>query len=435
MMKNCMRFLIILALIVTAGCAEFIDRPLAPHDTAAAFESRSLNDQNLRQFLESNLKRKVRPWPPAIWDFDTLSLAAFFYHPDLELARTQHEMAEAAEITAAQRPNPSVFFSPTYITHITGAPFNPWILGVSPDIPIETAGKRDDRIAHARQLSESARLKIATAAWLVRSRLRSTLLNLYAAQRTEALRAEQVERQQEMLALLEERLAVGEISRPEVAVGQLALEQARIAWHDAQQQVLQTRMLLADALGLPVTALSDIEISFEALERLPPLDKLSAGEMRQQALFNRSDLLSSLAEYEASQAAVQLEVAKQYPDLHLGPGVIYNQGEYKWVLGINLTLPVLNQNQGPIAEAEAHRKDSAARFKALQARIIGEIDRTSALAQADLQKLAAVDRWLDTQVRQTQSAEALFQAGESDRLTVAPPIWTMPRPPWLASMR
>ena len=58
-----------------------------------------------------------------------------------------------------------------------------------------------------------------------------------------------------------------------------------------------------------------------------------------------------LAEYQASQSALQLEIARQYPDVQLGPGYEFDQGDNKWMLGLGVTLPVFNQNQGAIAAA------------------------------------------------------------------------------------
>lgn len=415
-----MRISLLLAgLALLAGCAEFVARPIDAAASAAQFESRSLRDAGLQTFVQAGLHREATPWPPAAWDLETLTLAALYYHSDMALARAQLETAKAGEITAAQRPNPSISFSPTYVTHITSAPFNPYILGLNPDIPIETAGKRDHRIEHAQYLTAAVREKIATAAWQVRSRLRASLLNLYGARRTQALRAEQLAQQETLVRLLEKRRAVGELSRPEVAPARLALHQSELALGEAHKQAADATAQLAEAIGLPAAALAGAEISFDALERRPVLETLPAGKLRQQALFNRADVLGALADYEASQAALQLEVAKQYPDLRLGPGVIYNQGEYKWVLGASLTLPILNQNQGPIAEAEARRREAAARFEALQARIAGEVERSYAGALAVQHKLAQAQAWLDTQGQQRRFSEALFQAGESDRPALA----------------
>ena len=81
---------------------------------------------------------------------------------------------------------------------------------------------------------------------------------------------------------------------------------------------------------------------------------LTSAEAREQALLGRADILAALAEYAASQSALQLEMAKQYPDIHLNTGYEYDQGLQKWgLLGLGTELPLLNRNQGPIAEASA----------------------------------------------------------------------------------
>ncbi len=75
-------------------------------------------------------------------------------------------------------------------------------------------------------------------------------------------------------------------------------------------------------------------------------------------------------------------------------------------LGLTLELPILDQNQGPIAEAEARRKLAAAKFVELQSQVIGEIDRAVAgfrVAQEQLQTgnelLAAEQRQQDPRRR------------------------------------
>src|SRR5437667_170854 len=142
------------------------------------------------------------------------------------------------------------------------------------------------------------------------------------------------------------------------------------------RQSAEARSQLAEAVGLPSSALTDIELSFDGLDQFPT--ELTSAEVRRQAALSRTDLLAALAEYAASQSALQLEIAKQYPDLHLGPGYQLDQTDNKWSLGATLTLPVLNQNQGAIAEAKARREEAAARFVALQAQAVGEIDRAVA---------------------------------------------------------
>jgi outer membrane protein TolC len=139
------------------------------------------------------------------------------------------------------------------------------------------------------------------------------------------------------------------------------------------------------------------------------------------ALLGRSDILSALADYAATQAALQLAVAKQYPDVHLTPGYSWNAGgagENDWQIGVNLELPLLNRHQGAIAEASAQREASAARFLALQAKVIGEIEQAIASFRASETNVKALESLAIVQEAQQQSIAAEFQAGAVDRLEV-----------------
>src|SRR6266536_6352427 len=170
-----------LAGTVLVGCARFHQRPLSATKVAADFEARSLADAGLKTFLETN--HVMDEWPRRIWDFNALSRAPFYFPPDLDVARAQLVGARAAGITAGARPNPTVSLAPTYDT--TTPP--PWILGLSFDIPLETMGKRGYRIAQAAHKSDAARFNLATTAWQVRSRVRKSLLGLYAGGESETL--------------------------------------------------------------------------------------------------------------------------------------------------------------------------------------------------------------------------------------------------------
>lgn len=347
------------------------------------------------------------------WDLQMLTLAAFCCHPSLDVARAEWRVASAGKITAGERPNPSVSFTPTYDT--TTPP--PWIPGVSFDIPIETAGKRGHRLAQARHLSDAARWNLVTAFWQVGSRVRASLLDLYAARETESLLAQQESAQSNIVRLFEGQLTVGAAAGFEVTQTRIALHSTRLARHQAQRQKAEALASLADAIGLPVAALEDVRLSFAGLNEFPTT--LTSPEVRRRAILNRADVRGALAEYAASQSALQLEIAKQYPDLHLGPGYELDQTDNKWSLGASLTLPILNQNQGAIAEAKAKRELAAAHFVAVQAQAIGEVDRALAGYQAALQQSATATALLDDLQKRLKSVRAMQQAGEVDSSAVA----------------
>lgn len=401
--------------VVLAGCVSFHPRSLSSSQVASAFEARKLDNLGLKKFLEENLHHKITPWPPKSWDFPMLALVSLYYHPDLDVARAQWEVARTGVITAGGRLNPSIGFVPGYVTNAANG-VSPWILGLTLDVPVETAGKRDYRIAQARYITEVARLNITTAAWQVRSRVRASLHNLYRANQRQVLLRKQKAVQEEIVKLLEQRLAFGEVAQPDVTLSHISFDQFCLSLRDEQIQLAESRGQLASALGLPVSTLNGANISFDFVNRLPLSSNLPAQELRRQALFNRPDILATLAEYAASQAALQLEIVKQYPNIHLGPGYTFDQGDNQWAFGFSVSLPVFNRNQGPIAEAEARRKATEARFAALQARVIGEIDRAFAAYRAALQKLETADSLLAARKKQVQSVQAMFNVGEADRL-------------------
>jgi cobalt-zinc-cadmium efflux system outer membrane protein len=408
----CFAFLIGVAL---SGCQRFKPEPLSATRGAAALESRSLADPRLREFLERNLDRELSEWPLARWDFGALTLAAFYFHPSLDLARAQWNVATAGIVTAGGRPNPTVTLVPEYSFN-PPAGVSPWLPSITFDVPIETAGKRGHRMARARELSEAARLNIATTAWQVRSRLRSRLLDWTSASRRQDLLRQQQSLQEKIVAQLEQRLRAGTISSFELTGARIALARAQVELADLSRLTAEARARAAEAIGVPASALGAIAVDFDL--SLPVETELASAEMREQALHTRPDILAALSEYAASQAALHLEIAKQYPDVHLGPGYQWDQGEHKWSLGVTVELPVLNRNQGPIAEATAKRAEAAARFEAVQAKALAEIDLATASYRGAQANLARLEELLAAQNRQQASVAAQFKAGAADQLEV-----------------
>ena len=114
-----------------------------------------------------------------------LTLAAFYYHPDLDVARAKLSVADAAVITAGGRPNPGLSSSAQYNREVFVGT-SPWALGWNFNLTFETAGKRGYRTGQAQYLSQAAHFNLAAAAWQVRSRLRAALFDNHAAQQNEA---------------------------------------------------------------------------------------------------------------------------------------------------------------------------------------------------------------------------------------------------------
>lgn len=328
------------------------------------------------------------------------------------MARAQYATAEAAIRTAGERPNPTVAFSPQIVT-----PYTSWIAGtygVDFDWTFETAGKRSRRLDVAHAQVRAAAAHVIDATWKTRVAVRKALLDLYAAEQRGKLIGEAIAKQNELLTLMDERIKAGAEPRSATAQARLLQAQLRLQASDAAKGEALARASLAEALGMSTSGLVGARFSFAAFEGVP--GKRSAH--RREALTHRADVLEALANYAAAESALRLEIAKQYPDIHLNPGYQLDAGENKWTLGLGLTLPILNHNQGAIGEAEAKRKEAAAKFNAVQAKALADCDRAAAAVGAARAKVATTDELLAEQDKQLASEQRLVAAGEGDKLAL-----------------
>ncbi len=397
---------------ILAGCVTYQPQPLSLEKTAETFEARSLSGEDLRAFFAQHASDLAKSWPRSSWDLDALTMAAYYFHPDLEVARAQWAEARAAVMSAGARPNPMLAVTPGYDSN-SGTGISPWFPAVGLDWPIETAGKRRLRVTQAEAQSEAARLNITTVAWQLRRALRTALIDyLSANRRLESLRGETKVRRQ-IVELVEQRRQFGAASTHELAAARLAAENVQIDLAAMERQEAEALSRLAEALGVPLDAVRRMHFDFE-LGSTPALP--DSDEARRLALEQRADIRAALADYAAHETGLQQEIAKQYPDIHLGHAYQWDQGENKWSFGLGLELPVLNRNRGPIAAAEARRAESAAHFRSLQSKIIASVDRALAdrkLASDQLSRAAVVRQAAN---RQWSLMRARLSAGDIDQL-------------------
>ncbi len=405
--------LALVLLLTSCAYQHYHPVPLSPAQTAASLRARSLQDPNLRAFIEKNLGHKVDAWPMRQWNMDTLTLAAFYFNPTLEVARAQLATVEAGKITAAQRPNPSFGVAPG---GETSSPGTPWLFNLGLGIPFETAGKRGHRERLARNAANSAEIAVAQQAWKVRSQLRATLLDYIDAQRSvELLRLSQ-QTNEEVVQLLQARLSEGEIARPELDAARADLSSASVQLRAAEGRMQQTRTALAAAIGVSVAALNGLEFTWRGYD--DPPKSFSEKEIQRDAVLNRMDIRAALANYAVAEASLRLEIANQYPNVVIGPTYTFEEGKDLFTLAVDLVLPVFNHNQGPVAEAMATRKEMAARFVAVQANAIGASENALATYHASLQELRARQDFLKIQEEREKATRRQQALGAADRLAV-----------------
>ena len=406
------RMLPIVAIFLLTGCAaqRYSAAPIDAGITASQLESRSLANEGLRSFEERNLGHPISPWPPKTWDLQTLSLAALYFNPAVDLARARVATAEGAIVTARARPNPTFDIVP-------GVP-TPYLLTQDFLFVIETAGKRGRRVQIAQDLDQAARFDLADSAWTVLTGLRVALLNYLAASRNRELVRSEEQIRQDQVAILEQIFSAGEITRLDVDLARIELSKTQVATRTAEGQVADAKAILAAAIGIPVAGLDGAQFSWPEMDTPPTTESLSADQVQHEAVVNRLDVRRSLAQYAAAEASVHSEIAKQYPNFNIGPGYTYEERHSFFTVGFSTSLPIFNRNQGPIAEAEGRRKEAAAAFVQTQAQVIARSERAFGVYTAALKEVAEAQSLYQLEEAQGQVVQQAIGAGADTRLTL-----------------
>ncbi len=380
------------------------------------FRARTLDAPGLAAFARAQAGNPTLEWPPKVLDPDNLLWIALFFSSDVELARADVAAKEAALVTARQRVNPSV----TAEAGRNKTPDSVATYSFSSAFTIETAGKRGLQILEAEKALEAARLGVWEAAWTTRAKVRTALVaHYFAGRRLESLRAELAVRT-EIAGIWEKRLVAGEASRPEVESARAERAGLLSAIANAEGEAERGVAGIGDAAGLPTAALGSRRMDLTKLEALPGAGELPIATIRKAGQVHRADIRRVLAQYDAADAGLRLQLAQRYPNVVLSPSYLFQEGFASYVLGATLdALPVFHRGEGQLAERKAERDKIAVEFRALQAHVRDETD--SALTKYT----AAVSEWAATrgdaarvQAGREAGAAAALRAGEGDRLDV-----------------
>ncbi len=401
------------AFLTGCGFQQYIAKPIDVNAITAKRQNKSINDEAFHQYLIKNGYSKTQ-LPLQKWGIDELAYCALFFHPSLDVARAEWRSAIAKQSSAAQKPLPK---ANTNYAHGNNAnnDVRPFSFDLSIDIPFETANKRDIRIENAKHLSEAAKLDIALQAWQLRNQV---ALSFIAYQQNEkhltALLKEQALRK-EIVAIFQKRLDFGAASIVELSNAKLQLQVTKAELNALQQKKLVLLSNLASHVGLPLHVVETMQLT-PADDELTVSTKELLPEAERNALLNRLDIRIALERYAAAEAKLKLEIAKQYPDIVISPGYIYEFGSKIWSLGLSGLLNILNKNKVTIAEMNQLREVEAAQFEALQNTVISQVNNAHAkVTQARL----IVEEQIKLHALQkmnTQRVSRKLAAGETDRL-------------------
>jgi len=405
-----------------AACSfqEYIAKPI---DTAALTQKiagRRADDALFQQYLINNGYSPAQ-LPIQQWELDDLIHCALFFNPSLDVARAQWRSAEAAKLTAAEMRLPTVGGQYSKSNNASEE-ISPHAYGLSIEIPIETANKRNIRIESAQHLSEAAKLRIAQAAWQLRNDV-AKAFNEYQANRQQMklLSKEQAYRQ-DVVAIYQKRVDLGESSNIELSKAKLQLQTLNTELESKQRNHLVLLSSLASSLGLPLAQVEQMQIVDAANTKTPGIPASGTpalADLQTQALLNRLDIRIALERYAIAETKLKLEIARQYPDIVISPGYAYEFGDKIWSLGLSSLMTILTKNKLAIAEATQLREAEAKQFEALQTSVISEVNVANARLTQAMQFLENQKNLYRQQQANTRRMDSRLRTGEIDRLELS----------------
>jgi outer membrane protein TolC len=392
------------------GCSGPPLPPVDPVTSESGFRSRTLDDAGLVAWFEGR-GRTI----PVEWSLADLTVAALYYNPELAIARARVVGRLAAEETAEAIPNPTLVLP--FERSLSSNP-SPWLYGFTVEMPVDFVWKRGYQIDLAQRWTEAARLEVGEAAWQVRHRVRSAWVDLALSGRELELRTQEVALRKDLVGAMERRVTAGESFRLDADQARAELSRARVLVLAAAGRLPESRSVLATSMGLPARAVERLTGPWPEVERLPREEELRVEEWENPGLLHRLDIRRALVEVAQAEAALGLELRKRWPDLSVGPGLLWDHGERKFTLGLSVTLPVLNQNGGPIAEAAAHRTEAASRLLSLQAQAIGERDQALARYRSARSEWEETERTQSAIAERERATRRALELGEMDQIAL-----------------
>lgn len=352
--------------------------------------------------------RRLESKPPgALWSGADLLAVALARNPQVAEAKAKYLTAAAAARTAKLAPPLTLTLTAEYASEHPR-----WGYGAAADVPIDAAVRRNARMSAADLQALQAWYDYAEAAWAVRTALEKARIDLASAAASIPLADRAVSLRRDRLQRLERRVAVGEDDRVVALTAQTELAAAERKRADIEGLRRQARLDLATALGVGPSAVNDLALAPRV--EVPPLDLLPT--WRRDAVLTRRDVLRALADYDLAEGALRLEVAKQYPEMRIGPGYFYDHGVGKLPFTLSLALPTYDLNRRAIEQAEAARAAAGKSLETVQANVLATVDTANAAlatARANVDRISL--RALPAARRTAEGTARSVKAGSADR--------------------
>jgi cobalt-zinc-cadmium efflux system outer membrane protein len=348
-----------------------------------------------------------------------------FLRQNLQLvaARYDIETADAEKLTARLRPNPQLTVGLSDLPVNFSGPLikeQTYSYGISHTI--ELGGKRSKRIDVADANSGLARGQFQMVVWQLTNDVKRKFYTVVLNQSLLNLARENESTFAEIVKHTSELVNAGEISG-------LDLERVEV-------EKLKFDTDLANSERDYEVALRDLRFALGGDYRAMDVDvsgtidyepyQFSFTELRDRALAERPDLKAAQLSERAADANIRLQNAQRIPDLTVGGGIDQvPSGTSTYTMGVGVTLPVWDRNQGERAKALIAKKQAQNQTQLITNQVLSDVDKAMVAFEMQRRRVDLYRSGVVTKVNDIQRlTEVALRAGESSTLELLDAIRT-----------
>ncbi len=339
-------------------------------------------------------------------------------HPALKGSQARILGAAGLQRQAELRPNP-LFTLQSENWRFTGDP--PFNAGNDLDVfaflsqPIETAGKRNRRMALTALEREGAELEGEVLRWAIRNRVKLAFLRALSSQKQLELISENSRNFQQIIDYHRIRVEQGAMAEADLIKVWLEGERLTLAENSTAIEAERTRLDLVRAMGAAAPS-----TPFRLIESPPgpvSVNFTTGQQIVEQALSKRPEVLLGQAAIRRSQANVGLQQSLARPDWAAIMGYKRNSGFNTLMAGVAVPLPFFNRNQGNVATSRSEVEQSEAALQEIIVQVKSDIAAALSGVRRRHGMLAQMEKGMLERAEQSlRIALAAYQEGGTDLL-------------------
>jgi outer membrane protein TolC len=386
------------------GCTPYVPQPLKPSEEINAVLSRLENP--LIDKVDGSVTVQTSTWFPTVQEInfeDGLTLAeantvALFYSPEIVKARAESKISKAQLLGAGLLSNPDLFAGPRF-TNRKGNEIFPFSFTFPIPRPGELAAKVEK--SKAAILVKKGELAAKELEVLIALREKFIALSVLEKKISTYSYLETVSR--EVVRWAATLYASGEIDPLSFHLAEVNKGNIETILKEQRVEKIKIAFDIQSVLGIVPSE----KILF--VDTALPLPE-SNEEFSHRQILHLPQVKAAYFVYQEAEVALKSEILKQYPSFSFGPQFESAAGQGSLGFGINLTLPIFNQNQGPIKEAAKRREFAKIYYQS----ILLDLLQKKEIARLEKKSLQEI---LDTLQKQTLSPAQASQKALQTRLT------------------